>query len=76
VTSVVQTKAFGAPAGGWTSNFTLPRRYTGELQDPDSRLTYIRARWYQPGLGRFLTRDSFGGYAFNPQSQNRYAYSK
>ena len=48
--------------------------YTGELQDSVGGLVYLRARHYHPVLGRFLQRDSFGGYGQRPQSLNRYVY--
>ena len=38
--------------------------YTGELQDSVSGLVYLRARHYQPTLGRFLQRDSFGAVSY------------
>lgn len=47
--------------------------YTGEQQDLNG-LVYLRARHYDPGSGRFLSRDPFGGFVFAPQSLNRYAY--
>lgn len=50
--------------------------YTGELQDQTTGLVYLRARFYHPVLGRFLQRDSFGGFPYRPQSLNRYAYTE
>ena len=50
--------------------------YTGELQDQLTGLVYLRARFYHPVLGRFLQRDSFGGFQPRPQSLNRYAYTE
>jgi RHS repeat-associated protein len=50
--------------------------YTGELQDPVSGLVYLRARYYYPAIGRFLQRDTFGGFAQQPQSLNRYVYTE
>jgi RHS repeat-associated protein len=51
-------------------------RFTGELQD--SRVArgmyYLRARYYDPALGRFIGRDPFPGFAGGPQSHNRYIY--
>jgi len=37
-------------------------------------LHYLRARYYDPELGRFLTRDPVCGSPNDPQSLNRYAY--
>ena len=48
--------------------------FTGEQRDGESDLYYLRARYYDPSIGRFLTQDPFGGWAAMPQSQNPYAY--
>jgi RHS repeat-associated protein len=50
--------------------------FTGELQDGQTGLVYLRARWYDPAQGRFLQRDSFTGGPTRPQSLNRYAYTE
>jgi len=47
--------------------------FTGEQNDANG-LEYLRARYYDPALGRFLSRDPFGGLVAVPQSLNRYAY--
>ena len=60
---------FGAVLAGGTSNNT--RRFTGETQDPTG-LIYLRARYYDPATGRFLTRDPFPGLAALPQTQHPY----
>lgn len=36
---------------------------------------YLRARYYDPSIGRFLSRDPVPGYAHFPQSQHPYAYA-
>ena len=53
-----------------------PYRFTGELQDSQVArgLYYLRARYYDPALGRFLGRDPFTGFTTIPQTQNRYPY--
>ncbi|NOK62788.1 MAG: hypothetical protein GFH25_541290n35 [Chloroflexi bacterium AL-N10] len=48
--------------------------YTGEPQDPSSGLTYLRARYYHPALGRFLTPDAIVPDVLNGQAWNAYAY--
>jgi RHS repeat-associated protein len=49
-------------------------RYTGEQWDNDVGLLYLRARWYDPSVGRFTTRDPVPGLAGLPQTQNPYVY--
>jgi len=53
--------------------------FTGEVTDPaastaQDALVYLRARYYDPGAGRFTTRDTWPGVPDQPQSLNRYAY--
>jgi len=48
--------------------------FTGEQQDGSSGLTYLRARYYDPALGRFLTPDSLIPDITNGQALNAYAY--
>ena len=48
--------------------------FAGELHDP-SGLMYLRARWYDPGTGRFMTRDPFRGFVRSPISFNGFAYA-
>lgn len=48
--------------------------FTGEQRDSESELYYLRARYYDPAVGRFLGEDPFRGWAVSPQSHNPYAY--
>ncbi|MHB9096029.1 MAG: RHS repeat-associated core domain-containing protein [Eubacteriales bacterium] len=48
--------------------------YTGESWDEEDNLLYLRARYYQPDIGRFTTRDMFPGYTDTPLTMNKYAY--
>ena len=50
-------------------------RYTGEQWDSDVGLLYLRARWYDPSVGRFTTRDPFPGFVEFPQTQHPYVYA-
>ena len=45
------------------------------LIDDDNGLIYIRARYYSPELGRFLTKDPLGSDLKDGQSLNRYIYA-
>ena len=48
--------------------------YTGEYWDQDSQLLYLRARWYDPRIGRFVSADPFEGKQADSRSLNRYVY--
>jgi RHS repeat-associated protein len=49
--------------------------YAGERQDPATGLVFLRARWYDPGTGRFLTPDEFGADSADPRTLHRYLYA-
>lgn len=49
-------------------------RYAGEFYDAESGLYYLRARYYNPYTGRFISEDSYWGEDNNPLSLNRYTY--
>ncbi len=51
---------------------TTPYGYTGEYTTND--LVYLRARHYDPAMGRFLTRDTWMGDYNRPLSLNRWMY--
>jgi len=48
--------------------------YTGEMFDDATGLLYLRARYYDPVLGRFISPDPFLGRMEEPVTQNRYIY--
>jgi RHS repeat-associated protein len=47
--------------------------YAGEWTD-STGLQYLRARYYNTGIGSFLTRDTWGGDYYDPLSLNHWAY--
>jgi RHS repeat-associated protein len=47
--------------------------YTGKEKD-SSELYYYGSRYYDPHIGRFITRDPRFGRLANPQTLNRYVY--
>lgn len=48
--------------------------FTGEMTDATG-LTYLRARYYNPADGRFLSRDTWGGDYRNPITLNKWSYA-
>jgi RHS repeat-associated protein len=73
VTAAFRYRAYGQLAQASTA----APAYLGlasQLFDP-SGLYYMRARWYDPGSGRFLARDPVRGDAASPMTLNAYAYA-
>jgi RHS repeat-associated protein len=65
--------AFGSLEQG-----SAPRQthiYAGEYWDGDLQMHYLRARWYDPNIGRFISADPYEGKQASPPSLNRYAYA-
>ena len=50
------------------------RMYTGQREMSGLGIYYYNARFYDPGLGRFISPDSITPDAANPQAWNRYSY--
>lgn len=48
--------------------------FTGEQMDPDLGMYYLRARYYQPSIGRFWTMDSYEGRQEESLSLHKYLY--
>ncbi|MDT0124683.1 RHS repeat-associated core domain-containing protein [Paenibacillus sp. RRE4] len=49
-------------------------RYAGEYWDEETGLQYLRSRWYDPNLGRFINEDTYEGDKVEPSSLNLYTY--
>ena len=65
--------AFGAVRATSGSASTAYRN-AGHAADDAVGLIYMRARWYDPALGRFLTPDPRLPAPWNSQDWNRYSY--
>ena len=52
-----------------------PSFYRGEQYDSDLALYYLRARYYNPATGRFMSRDPEEGKASKPASLHKYLYA-
>jgi RHS repeat-associated protein len=48
-------------------------QYTGEARDTTG-MVYLRARYLDSGVGRFISRDTWGGDFYRPLSLNRWGY--
>ncbi|WP_423230880.1 polymorphic toxin-type HINT domain-containing protein [Acetivibrio saccincola] len=57
---------------GTTENDYL---FTGEQYDANVNFYYLRARYMNPALGRFLTMDSWGGIITDPITLHKYLYA-
>ena len=49
--------------------------YTGEQLDPNVGFYYLRARYYNQAIGRFLSTDPEDGNILDPVSLHRYLYA-
>ncbi|PSF35821.1 hypothetical protein C7H19_15470 [Aphanothece hegewaldii CCALA 016] len=57
-----------------TGNTVNNYLYTGEQFDPNLGDYYLRARYYNPSVGRFTARDPFEGLTSEPLSLAKYPY--
>jgi RHS repeat-associated protein len=58
-------------SGSQPNDFT----FAGEQVDGSTGLQYLRARYYDPEVGKFISRDTFGGFPTVPLSQNLFTYA-
>jgi len=71
LTATADYDVFGALRGGaGTGTFG----FTGEQYDAETGYTYLRARYYDPTIGRFASADSVQPNAPGTQGYNLYAY--
>ncbi|OOG50935.1 hypothetical protein B0E50_01720 [Rhodanobacter sp. C01] len=61
------SQALGTPPNG--------PGYTGHVNDPESGLVYMQARYYDPSVGRFISEDQEAPAAGNAFNFNRYDYA-
>jgi len=57
-------------SGNYNNNYT----YVGESFDKESNLIFLRRRYYDPMIGRFITKDAFSGLINDPKTINSYVY--
>jgi RHS repeat-associated protein len=75
VTDTYVYDAFGLPL---TSTGTTPNNflYSGEQFDSALGMYYLRARYYNPATGRFLTMDTDQGTISDPGTLNKYDFAQ
>ncbi|MFA4831305.1 MAG: RHS repeat-associated core domain-containing protein, partial [Patescibacteria group bacterium] len=67
---------FGDIVGMFAQGEGTDYLFTGQEYDIESSLYYYNARYYNPKLGRFISRDAFMGRDGDVLSRNRYIYVK
>lgn len=72
VTAQFDYRAFGRSALGGSPNGP---GYAGHVNDADTGLVYMQARYYDPDIGRFLGIDASGAAPSNLFNFNRFAYA-
>jgi len=59
-----------------TETVDNPIKYAGEYYDDELDMIYLRARYYNPNIGRFTSLDIEEGEISNPLDMNRYVYCR
>ena len=74
--TVINSYAYDAFGNLKSANESTPNsfKYVGEQYDGETGLIFLRKRYYDPQLGRFLSKDPFPGYVQAPQTKNPYPY--
>jgi RHS repeat-associated protein len=75
--AVTDEYEYDAYGHSFTKSGTTPNNYLyrGEQFDSDLGLYYLRARYYNPNTGRFMSRDPEDGKRKDPASFHKYLYA-
>lgn len=71
ITATFDYTPYGTPALGAAPSGP---GYTGQVEDPETNLIYMEARYYDSATGRFLSIDPIPASAAQTYSFNRYVY--
>ncbi len=74
VTDTYDYDAFGELRASSSTPTDNAYRFAGQQFDPATGLYSLRARYYDPSHGRFLSRDTYAYNYQNPIELNRYGY--
>ena len=72
-TNQYQYSAYGNSTSK-TETIANPFQYAGQYVDSETGNYYLRARYYDPSIGRFTQEDTYHGTAASPQTLNLYNY--
>jgi len=75
VTDSYDYDAFGNQLNTTAGNTPNVYLYRGEQYDTDLGLYYLRARYYNPVSGRFMSRDPEDGISTDPKTLHKYTYA-
>jgi RHS repeat-associated protein len=75
--AVTNSYEYDAYGNEFTVSGTTPNEmmYRGEQYDSDLGLYYLRARYYNPLTGRFMSRDPLDGNQLDPATLHKYLYA-
>jgi len=65
--------AFGTPTNE-TEGVDNDYQFHGEVQEEETGLLFLRARYYDPSKGRFLSKDPIAGNLVIPETHNLYSF--
>ncbi len=59
-----------------TETIDNPLKYAGQYYDEELQMYYLRARYYDPSIGRFTSIDAVEGSITQPLDMNQYVYCR